>query len=45
MTPEEARRMVRRVYGRIEQAKELHRDERSFIFTYRQFAARRSARS
>jgi hypothetical protein len=32
MTPEEARRAARRAYGGIEQAKELHRDERSFIW-------------
>ena len=32
MTPEEARRAARRAYGGVEQAKELHRDERSFVW-------------
>src|SRR2546427_149946 len=32
MTPEEARRAARRAYGGIEQAKEVHRDERSLVW-------------
>jgi hypothetical protein len=32
MTPEEARLAAKRAYGGIEQAKELHRDERSFAW-------------
>src|SRR5437879_4606447 len=32
MTPEEARRAARRAYGGVEQAKALHRDERSFVW-------------
>ena len=32
MTPEEARRAARRAYGGVEQAKKLHRDERSFVW-------------
>lgn len=32
MTPEEARRAARRAYGGVEQSKELHRDERSFVW-------------
>ena len=30
MTPEEARRAARRAYGGVEQAKQLHRNERAF---------------
>src|SRR5438093_845227 len=32
MTPEQARRAARRAYGGVEQAKELHRDERSLLW-------------
>jgi predicted permease len=32
MTPQEARMAARRAYGGIEQSKELHRDERSFLW-------------
>jgi predicted permease len=32
MTPEEARMAARRTYGGVEQSKELHRDERSFLW-------------
>lgn len=32
MTPREARLAARRAYGGIEQVKELHRDERSFVW-------------
>jgi predicted permease len=32
MTPEEARPAARRAYGGVEQAKELHRDERSIVW-------------
>jgi predicted permease len=32
MTPEDARRAALRAYGGVEQAKELHRDERSFVW-------------
>lgn len=32
MGPEEARLAARRAYGGVKQAKELHRDERSFIW-------------
>jgi predicted permease len=32
MTPDEARLAARRAYGGVEQAKELHRDERSFLW-------------
>jgi predicted permease len=32
MTPEEARVAARRAYGGVEQSKELHRDERSFLW-------------
>ena len=31
MSPDEARRAARRAYGGVEQAKELHREARSFI--------------
>jgi macrolide transport system ATP-binding/permease protein len=32
MSPEDARRAARRTYGGLEQAKELHRDARSFVW-------------
>src|SRR5215510_13744665 len=32
MTPEEARLAARRAFGGVEQTRELHRDERSFVW-------------
>jgi len=43
MLPEEARRAALRAYGGVEQAKELHRDERSFVWLEQAFQDLRHA--
>src|SRR5580658_415840 len=43
MTPEDARRAALRAYGGVEQAKELHRDERSFVWLEQAFQDLRHA--
>jgi predicted permease len=43
MTPEEARRAALRAYGGVEQTKELHRDERSFVWLEQAFQDLRHA--
>ena len=43
ITPDEARLAARRAYGGVEQAKELHRDERSFVWLEQLFQDLRHA--